>query len=554
MNTLRKSRRVGQAALPESKRAVQEKSDLLSQPPTSTEPPASQTVRTSDNQLFCCKSIDKLISESETPGQRLQKTLGPWSLTALGIGAVIGSGIFVLTGTAAAGEYFKASSIWHAQVLDIVVNFLRTGNTAGVLMHGRPPAGPSIAISFFLVALACSFAGLCYAELASMIPIAGSAYTYSYATLGEIFAWIIGWDLILEYVVSNVVVAIGFSAYTKSQLATFGINLPDKWSTPVWESGHWTGAYFNVPAFLIIFILTVLLVRGIRESAEANNIMVAIKIGAILVFLVVGGALVNPSNWRPFAPSGFGGVVTGGAIVFFTYIGFDSVSTAAEESRNPQRDLPIGIIASLIVCTILYVGVSIVLLGMMKYTTFVSGAANEAPVAYALQMLGASRWSRSIIVIGALTGMLSSLLVFQYGQARIWYAMSRDGLFPKFFSAIHPKFKTPHWSTWIAGFAVGIPGGLMATADAADLSNIGTLFAFVLVSLGVIILRRTQPERKRVFRVPFVPWFPLISIILCGGLMTGLTVITWARFIGWLVLGLLIYFFYSRHRSEFARK
>jgi basic amino acid/polyamine antiporter, APA family len=534
--------------------SVQEKSDLLSQPPTSTEPPASPTVRTSNNQLFCCKSIDKLIAESETPGQRLQKTLGPWSLTALGIGAVIGSGIFVLTGTAAAGEYFKASSIWHAQVLDIVVNFLRTGNTAGVLMHGRPPAGPSIAISFFLVALACSFAGLCYAELASMIPIAGSAYTYSYATLGEIFAWIIGWDLILEYVVSNVVVAIGFSAYTKSQLATFGINLPDKWSTPVWESGHWTGSYFNVPAFLIIFILTVLLVRGVRESAEANNIMVAIKIGAILVFLVVGGALVNPSNWKPFAPSGFGGVVTGGAIVFFTYIGFDSVSTAAEESRNPQRDLPIGIIASLIVCTILYVGVSIVLLGMMKYTTFISGAANEAPVAYALQMLGASRWSRSIIVIGALTGMLSSLLVFQYGQARIWYAMSRDGLFPKFFSAIHPKFKTPHWSTWIAGFAVGIPGGLMATADAADLSNIGTLFAFVLVSLGVIILRRTQPERKRVFRVPFVPWFPLISIILCGGLMTGLTVITWGRFIGWLVLGLLIYIFYSRHRSEFATK
>ncbi len=517
-------------------------------------PDPTATIRTSDNQLFCCKSIDKLISESEAPGQRLQKTLGPWSLTALGIGAVIGSGIFVLTGTAAAGEYFKASSIWHAQVLDIIVNLLRTGNTSGVLLHGRPPAGPSIAISFFLVALACSFAGLCYAELASMIPIAGSAYTYSYATLGEIFAWIIGWDLILEYVVSNVVVAIGFSAYTKSQLAAFGINLPDKWSTPVWEAGHWTGSYFNVPAFLVIFILTVLLVRGIRESAKANNIMVAIKIGAILVFLVVGGALVNPSNWHPFAPSGFGGVITGGAIVFFTYIGFDSVSTAAEEARNPQRDLPFGIIASLIVCTVLYVGVSLVLLGMMKYTSFVSGEANEAPVAYALQVLGASRWSRSIIVIGALTGMLSSLLVFQYGQARIWYAMSRDGLFPKFFSRIHPRFKTPHWSTWVAGFAVGIPGGLMATADAADLSNIGTLFAFALVSLGVIILRRTQPDRKRIFKVPFVPWFPLISIILCGGLMTGLTVITWGRFIGWLVLGLLIYYFYSRHRSEFARK
>ena len=433
------------------------------------------------------------------------------------------------------------------------MNFLRTGSFAGALMHGRPPAGPSIAISFFLVAIACSFAGLCYAELASMIPIAGSAYTYSYATLGEIFAWIIGWDLILEYVVSNVVVAIGFSAYTKSQLASFGVNLPDRWSTPVWETGHWTGSYFNFPAFLIVFILTVLLVRGVRESAEANNIMVAIKIGAILIFLIVGGALVNPGNWKPFAPSGFGGVVTGGAIVFFTYIGFDSVSTAAEESRNPQRDLPIGIIASLIVCTLLYVGVSIVLLGMMKYTTFVSGDAAAAPVAYALQVLGASRWTRSVIIVGALTGMISSLLVFQYGQARIWYAMSRDGLFPKMFCAVHKTFKTPHISTWIAGFVVGIPAGIFAISDAADLSNIGTLFAFVLVSLGVIILRRTQPDRPRVFRVPFVPWFPLISILLCGGLMTGLTVITWVRFIIWLAIGLFIYLVYSRHRSEFAK-
>ena len=533
--------------------SVQETSNFLSQPTTS-EPPSKEVVRTSDKQILCCKSIDKLISESETPGHRLQKSLGPWSLTALGIGAVIGSGIFILTGTAAAGEYFQAPSILHAQVLDIIVNFLRGGSTAQVLMHGRPPAGPSIAISFFLVAVACSFAGLCYAELASMIPIAGSAYTYSYATLGEIFAWIIGWDLILEYVVSNVVVAIGFSAYTKAQLASFGLNLPDRWSTPVWESGHWTGAYFNIPAFLIIFILTVLLVRGIKESAEANNVMVAIKIGAILVFLVIGGALVNPSNWKPFAPSGFAGVVTGGAIVFFTYIGFDSVSTAAEESKNPQRDLPFGIIASLIVCTILYVGVSVVLLGMMKYTTFVSGEAAEAPVAYALKMLGASRWSRSVIVIGALTGMISSLLVFQYGQARIWYAMSRDGLFPRFFSAVHEKFKTPHWSTWIAGLAVGVPSGIFAVSDAADLSNIGTLFAFALVSLGVIILRRTQPERQRVFRVPFVPWFPLISIVLCVGLMAGLTVITWVRFVVWLVLGLGIYIFYSRHHSEFARR
>ena len=245
--------------------------------------------------------------------------------------------------------------------------------------------------------------------------------------------------------------------------------------------------------------------------------------------------------------------MTGGAIVFFTYIGFDSVSTAAEECKNPQKDLPFGIIASLVVCTVLYVGVAIVLLGMMKYTTFVSGKAAEAPVAYALQQLGAHPFFRTVIIIGALTGMISSLLVFQYGQARIWYAMSRDGLLPKLFSVVHPKFKTPVWSTWIACFAVGIPAGLVDIGDAADLSNIGTLFAFALVSLGVIFLRRTQPERPRGFKVPLVPWFPLISVLLCVGLMTGLTVITWLRFVIWLALGLLIYIFYSRHRSEFCR-
>ena len=520
-------------------------------PPSSTTAPST---RSDGSQLLCCKSIDKLITESEQPEHRLRKTLGPWSLTALGIGAIIGSGIFVLTGTAAAGEHFEVPSILHAQVLDLLINFLRTGSTAGALMHGRPPAGPSIAISFLLVAVACSFAGLCYAELASMIPIAGSAYTYSYATLGEIFAWVIGWDLILEYVVSNVAVAVGFSGYSKAQLAVFGIHLSDKWSSPVWASGGWTGAYFNLPGFLIVFILTLLLVRGVRESAEANNVMVLIKIGAILTFLVVGGMLVHRSNWVPFAPSGFAGVLTGGAIVFFTYIGFDSVSTAAEECEKPQRDLPFGIIASLIVCTVLYVGVAVVLLGMLKYTTFVSGKAAEAPVAYALKVLGAHPIFQSVIVLGALMGMISSILVFQYGQARIWYAMSRDGLLPKLFSAVHPKFKTPHWSTWIACFAVGIPAGLVDIGDAADLSNIGTLFAFVLVSLGVIFLRRKQPDRPRAFRVPLVPWFPLISVILCGGLMMGLTVITWLRFIVWLVIGLLIYIFYSRKHSEFAKR
>ena len=497
------------------------------------------------SQLFKKKSIDKLIADADSPGHRLRKSLGPWSLTALGIGAIIGTGIFILTGTAAAGEVLEVHSLLKAPLLDVLMH----GSTA-VGTAGRPGAGPGIALSFLLVAIACALAGLCYAELASMIPIAGSAYTYSYATLGEIFAWIVGWDLILEYVVSNVVVAIGFGAYTKSQLEAFGIPIGDKWSTPVWESGHWTGSYFNVPAFLIVFLLTALLVRGVKESAEANNVMVAIKIAAILVFLVVGGMLVHPANWKPFAPSGFGGIVTGGAIVFFTYIGFDSVSTAAEEAKNPQRDLPIGIIGSLIVCTILYIGVSVVLLGMMRYQTFVSGPAMDAPVAYALQHLGASRTSQALIVVGALMGMISSLLVYQYGQARIWYAMSRDGLFPKIFSRVHARYKTPHISTWIAGFAVGIPAGIFAVSDAADLSNIGTLFAFVLVSLGVILLRKKQPDRPRAFRVPFVPWFPLISVVLCGGLMTGLTVITWIRFVVWLIIGLVIYFFYSRHRSS----
>ncbi|HSM87787.1 MAG TPA: amino acid permease [Candidatus Limnocylindrales bacterium] len=505
------------------------------------------------SQLFAKKSIDKLIADSENPEHRLKKSLGPWSLTALGIGAIIGSGIFVLTGTAAAGENFQVPSIWHAQVLDVFQNLARHASLSGVLMHGRPPAGPAIAISFLLVAIACSFAGLCYAELASMIPIAGSAYTYSYATLGELVAWIIGWDLILEYAVSNVAVAIGFGGYLKAQLGAFGLTIPDKWSTPVIDNG-WTGSYFNFPAFLVVFVLTVLLVWGIRESAEANNVMVVIKIGAILTFLVVGGTLMNRGNWHPFAPSGFSGVISGGAIIFFTYIGFDSVSTAAEEARNPQKDIPFGIIASLIVCTVLYIGVALVLLGMMKYSTFGGGnpdAAN-APVAYALSHLGANRWFQAVIVIGALMGMVSSLLVFQYGQTRIWFAMSRDGLLPRLFSAVHPKFKTPHWSTWIAGAAVGIPAGFFSISEAADLSNIGTLFAFVLVSLGVLFLRRSQPDRPRGFKVPFVPLFPIISVVLCVSLMAGLLVITWARFFIWLGIGLIIYFAYSRKRSEFA--
>ena len=506
------------------------------------------------SQFFAKKSIDKLISDSERPEHKLKKTLGPWSLTALGIGAIIGSGIFVLTGTAAAGEYSEVPSIYKAQVLDVLINLVQHGSLSGVLMHGRPAAGPAIAISFLLVAVVCSFAGLCYAELASMIPIAGSAYTYTYATLGEFIAWIIGWDLILEYAVSNVAVAVGFGSYFKAQLTSFHLVIPDKWSTPVWAGNGWTGSYFNFPAFLVVFVLTVLLVWGIRESAKANNVMVTIKIGAIFVFLVVGGMLAHSSNLHPFAPMGFTGIVSGGAIIFFTYIGFDSVSTAAEEARNPQKDIPFGIIASLIVCTVLYIGVALVLLGMMKYTIFAGDNADaaNAPVAYALKQLGANPIFSAIIVIGALMGMISSLLVFQYGQTRIWFAMSRDGLLPRFFSTLHSRFKTPHWSTWIAGAAVGLPAGLVDVPDAADLSNIGTLFAFLLVSLGVLFLRKKEPDRHRGFRVPMVPLFPIISVLLCVGLMSGLLVKTWLRFFGWLALGLVIYFLYSRRHSEFS--
>jgi APA family basic amino acid/polyamine antiporter len=495
------------------------------------------------NQFLRKKSIDKLLAEAEAPGHRLRKTLGPWSLTALGIGAIIGTGIFILTGTAAAGEVLEVRSIFKAPLLDALVH----GQKA-LGMAGRPGAGPGIALSFLLVAIACALAGLCYAELASMIPIAGSAYTYSYATLGEIVAWVIGWDLILEYAVSNMAVAVGFSAYVDSLLRGFGLELPRKIMGPMIVGGRMTGAYFNVPGFLIVMALTVILVIGIRESAGANNLMVGVKLIAILIFLAAAARFIHVANWKPFMPNGFQGVLTGGAIVFFTYIGFDSVSTAAEECRNPQKDVPFGIIASLVICAVLYVSVALVLTGIQHWPTL----RNAAPVANALMAIGLSnvmKW----VTVGALTGMLSSLLVFQLGQARVWFAMSRDGLLPQVFSKVHPRFRTPHVSTWVAGFFVAIPAGIFDIGTLADLSNIGTLFAFVLVSLGVLVLRLTQPQRPRSFRTPWVPVVPLLSILCCLVLMASLPIETWVRFLVWLIIGLTIYFSYSRHRSEFGR-
>ena len=494
-------------------------------------------------QLLRTKSIDALIAASQEPGKRLKKTLGPWSLTAFGVGAVIGSGIFILTGTAAAGETLSYHSILHAPLLDILMHGANAVSTIG-----RPGAGPAISLSFVLVAIACSFAALCYAELASMIPIAGSAYTYTYATLGEIFAWIIGWDLILEYAVSNMAVAVGFSAYFNDLLdSLFGLHLPKQLSEPMIAGGELTGSWFNLPAFLVLLILTWILVRGVKESAQTNNAMVAIKVIAILIFVIGAAHAVKTENWKPFMPNGFPGVLTGAAIVFFTYIGFDSVSTAAEECRRPQRDLPIGIIATLVVCTVLYVSVAVVLTGIANWKTL----NNAAPVVNALQALGYQgirRW----VGVGAIIGMLSSLLVFQYGQARVWFAMSRDGLLPKAFSKVHKVHQTPHVSTWIAGFAVGIPSGIWDIGTFADLSNIGTLFAFILVSAGVIVLRRTQPERPRGFRVPWVPVLPVISMVCCLVLAMSLPLETWVRFLVWLAIGLIIYLVFGKKHSQLA--
>ncbi len=442
---------------------------------------------------------------------------------------MIGSGIFTVIGTAISGEKFDTSSILNTPVADYLVH-----HTA---LQGRPGAGPALALSLVLVAIVCAFTGLCYAELASMIPIAGSAYTYTYATMGELVAWIIGWDLILEYAFSNMAVSVGFAAHMVDLLDWLGIHPSLRWISPAYLpsgltdlAGHplygpgWHFG-FNFPAFLIVILLTVVLVRGIRESAETNNVMVLLKIAAILIFVSFGASFIKPGNWHPFYPNGWSGVLTGGSIIFFTYIGFDSVSTAAEECKNPQRDVPIGILATLVVCTILYIGVAVVLTGLVKWNTLVDDA---APVVNTLKKLSTAhggdslRYVRLAVLIGALLGMISSILVFQIGQARVWFAMSRDRLLPSVFSKVHPRFRTPAVSTWIAGIIVGVPAGLLDIGTFSDLSNIGTLFAFVLVSIGVLILRYKQPERRRSFRCPGGPLFPVLSIFFCTLLMAGL--------------------------------
>jgi len=491
----------------------------------------------------------------------MKRALGPLALTCIGIGAIIGTGIFALAGTAAAGEQIEAS-IWKTPIL----NFMQSWMSHAPLVFGRPGAGPAVMVSFVVAGVACGFAALCYAELASMIPVSGSAYTYSYATLGEIIAWIIGWDLILEYAVGNMAVAVGWSGYFVRLCGSlFGLKFPvwavnalDTAKGIVAQGGDALSNYssttiptvlgypiaLNIPALLIVAAVTILLIYGIRESARTNNAIVITKLAVVIFVIAFGAFMIHPTNWQPFVPTGIGGVMSGAAIVFFAFIGFDAVSTTAEETRNPQRDMPIGIIASLIICTILYVLMAAVITGVRKYTIYFG---DPAAVATAF---AAYPWATALISAGALAGISSVLLVFQLGQPRIFMAMARDGLLPRYFAKIHPRFRTPHITTIWTGIFVGGVAAVVDIGSLADLTNIGTLFAFILVCLGVVILRRTDKNRPRPFRVPMTPIFPILGVIFCFVLMLSLPLETWIRFLVWLAIGLTIYFLYSVRHSK----
>ncbi|MBX3076297.1 amino acid permease [Candidatus Obscuribacterales bacterium] len=512
--------------------------------------------------LFRTKPPRLLIDEAYEPDRQMKKTLSAKDLIAFGVGATIGSGIFALTGTAAAGSGVAAARGW---LETPVVNFILGADM------GREGAGPAIVISFIIAAIACGFAALCYAELAAMIPVSGSAYTFAYASLGELIAWIIGWDLMLEYAVGNIAVAVSWSDhFLHFAHGIFGIKLPlwltadtgtalTRLQTLPADSPQWTfysstdlpllfGHQFamNVPAFVIVALVTWVLVIGIQESAMANTIAVFIKVAVVLFVIGYGAGFVKPENWVPFAPSGLAGIMGGAAIVFFSFIGFDAVSSTAEETKNPQRDMPIGMIGSLIVCTILYAGVSLVLTGIMPYTKYVNDA---APVATALASTGQA-WAHGLVSIGALAGMTSVLLVFQLGQPRIFMAMARDGLLPKVFAILHPKYKTPLIPTIMTGVLVGLASMFIDIGQAAELTNIGTLAAFIIVCGGVILLRKTEPDHERAFKCPFVPVVPALGIIFCFILMMSLPVVTWIRFVVWMGLGAAVYFMYGYRKSR----
>lgn len=453
--------------------------------------------------VFKTKPIDSLIAETEGK-QGLKKALNAVDLTLLGIGAVIGTGIFVLTGVAAANY-----------------------------------SGPALMISFIFSGIACFFAALCYAEFASMVPVAGSAYTYSYAALGEIWAWIIGWDLILEYAVAISAVAIGWSGYAVSLLKSIGITLP---AAVTLAPG--AGGLINIPAMLIIALISWLLISGVRNTSNLNGVIVIIKLAVIALFIVLAVWHINPVNWHPFMPFGFNGVVSGAAVIFFAYIGFDAVSTAAEETINPQKNMPKGIIYSLLICTALYIVVAGILTGVVKYTELNTAA----PVAYALERIGIN-WGSALVSVGAICGITSVLLVITYGQTRIFFAMSRDGLIPEVFGRVSEKHQTPITSTVLVAVVTMIASGFLPIGIVAELANIGTLFAFIIVSIGVWVLRHRQPDRKRAFRTPWVPVVVPLAVLSCGYLVIHLQEATLIRFVVWFAIGMVVYFSYSRNHS-----
>jgi basic amino acid/polyamine antiporter, APA family len=455
--------------------------------------------------IFWKKSVDQLIEITEKD-KGLKRVLGTPGLLLMGIGAIIGAGIFILTGIASA--YY---------------------------------AGPALIISFVIAGIACLFTALCYAEFASMIPVAGSAYTYSYVTLGELFAWIIGWDLILEYLVIVAAVAVGWSGYIVNIFTSLGIILPAQLINPPGIDG----GLINVPAVLIIMGITWLLVRGAKESSQVNTVIVIIKLSVILLFISIGVNYINPANYHPFLPYGWGGVFKGAAIIFFAYIGFDAITTAAEEVKNPKKTFPIAILGALLISSILYIAVSGVLNGILPYYVFKETA---APVAFALGRLGI-HWADIVISIGALCGITSVLLVSFFGQSRVFYAMSRDGLLPTFFSKIHKKFRTPVNGIIIVGIVASVIAAFLPITALAELVNIGTLAAFIIVSASIIILRRVEPDLNRPFKTPFVPLVPILAIIFCSFLVVELPTITHIRFVIWLAIGLIIYYLYGRKNS-----
>jgi len=457
--------------------------------------------------LFRTKNLDTMVAAAQKPGG-LKKVLGPFDLVLMGIGAIIGTGIFVLTGT------------------------------------GAVTAGPALTLSFIVAALACGFAALCYAEFASSVPVAGSIYTYSYFTLGEIVAWMIGWDLLLEYGLATSTVAVGWSGYFQSLLKGIGIVLPEALrAAPGAQPG--VNTLFNLPAFLIMLFLTWILSMGVRESARINNIMVVIKTGVVILFIVVGVNYVKPENWTPFMPFGFSSVMSAAALVFFAFIGFDAVTSAAEEVKNPSKDLPIGIIGSLVVCTILYVIVAAIMTGIVPFPNF-KGV--DHPVSLALQYAGQD-WVAGFVDLAAILGMSTVMLVMAYGQTRILFAMSRDGLLPAKLSEVHPKYGTPYFATWMVGIVFGLIAAVVPLNVLAELVNIGTLAAFSLVSVAVIILRKKRPDLHRAFRCPGVPVIPALAVIFCLALMSFLSWHTWVAFAIWLAIGLVVYFMYARQRS-----